>query len=76
MDRDRGKYGWAAHIPSLFDDRVPMKLDKTITPEALFTKRQIIGDVLIVYNLDEDGNRIPSEIHLLRIKVPRRKTGR
>ena len=65
MDRDRGKIGWAAHIPSLFEDRVPMKLDKTIRPKSLFTKRQITGDVLIVYKLDEEENRIPSEIHLL-----------
>lgn len=72
MDRDRGKIGWAAHIPSLFEDRIPMKLDKTIKPETLFTKRQIIGDVLIVYRLDEEENRMPSEMHLLRIKEPKR----
>jgi hypothetical protein len=51
MDRDRGKIGWAAHIPALFEDRIPMKLDKTIKPETLFTKRQIVGDVLLVYRL-------------------------
>jgi len=50
-----------------------MKLDKTINPESLFTKRQITGDVLIVYKLDEEENRIPSEIHLLRIKEPKRR---
>ncbi len=38
MDRDRGKIGWAAHIPSLFEDRVPMKLDKTINPESAVHK--------------------------------------
>jgi hypothetical protein len=73
MDRDRGKLGWAAHIPSLFEDRVPMKLDKTIDPEALFTKRQVTGDVLVVYNIDEEGNRIPSELHLLRIRERKRR---
>jgi hypothetical protein len=68
MDRDRGKYGWAAHIPDLFEDRVPMKLDKTIDPASLFTKTEIIGDVLIVHSVDKSGVRMPSEIHLLRIK--------
>jgi hypothetical protein len=74
MDRDRSKLGWAAHIPSLFADRVPMKLDKTIDPQSLFTKRQVTGDVLIVYKIDEAENRIPSEIHLLRIKEPAGKS--
>lgn len=73
MDRDRGKLGWAAHIPSLFEDRVPMKLDKTIDPATLFTKRQIIGDVLVVYTIDEGGNRLASELHLLRIRERRRR---
>jgi hypothetical protein len=75
MDRDRGKVGWAAHIPALFADRVPMKLDKTIDPQSLFTKKQITGDVLIVYKVDEAGNRVPSEIHLLRIHFPTRSRG-
>jgi hypothetical protein len=67
MDRDRGKVGWAGHIPALFEERVPMKLDKTIDPEALFTKTEVIGDVLIQYDIADDGKKIPSEFHLLRI---------
>lgn len=74
MDRDRGKLGWAGHIPALFQDRVPMKLDKSIKPNSLFSKTQVVGDVLIVYNLDEAGERTPIEFHLLRIKdAPRPK---
>ncbi len=76
MDRDRGKQGWAGHIPELFQDRVPMKLDKSIDPESLFTKRQITGDVLIGYNVSETGERTPSEIHLLRLKDTKRTKGR
>lgn len=68
MDRDRGKYGWAAHIPDLFADRVPMKLDKSIPPESLFMKNEIRGDVLVVYDVDRSGVRTPAEIHLLRIR--------
>jgi hypothetical protein len=74
MDRDRGKVGWAGHIPALFEDRVPMKLDKSIDPEALFTKKEIIGDVLIQYNISDDGRRTPSDFHLLRLGgAPKRK---
>jgi hypothetical protein len=68
MDRDRGKVGWAGHIPDLFQDRVPMKLDKSINPESLFSKTRIIGDVLIVYAVSESGERNPTEIHLLRLR--------
>ncbi|QDW38552.1 hypothetical protein FFI89_016230 [Bradyrhizobium sp. KBS0727] len=70
MDRDRGKYGWAGHIPEFFDDRVPMKLDKKINPESLFTKTEIWGDVLILFDIDSEGVRTPSEFHLLRIVNP------
>jgi hypothetical protein len=76
MDRDRGKVGWAGHIPALFEERVPMKLDKSIDPEALFTKTEIIGDVLIQYDVADDGKKTPSEFHLLRLGAvpkPRRK---
>jgi len=79
MDRDRSKYGWAGHIPKLFDERVPMKLDKSIDPEFLFSKTEINGDVLIVYDVDGEGEKTPSEFHLLRIghspKHKRRKAG-
>jgi hypothetical protein len=67
MDRDRGKLGWAGHIPALFEERVPMKLDKTIDPEALFTKTEVMGDVLIQYDIGDDGKKTPAEFHLLRI---------
>jgi hypothetical protein len=76
MDMDRSKSGWAGHMPDLFDDRVPMKLDKTIDPQSLFAKRQIRGDVLIGYDVDEAGKRTPREIHLLRIKDEKRPPGR
>lgn len=80
MDRDRSKMGWAGHIPELFDERVPMKLDKSINPESLFTKTEITGDVLIVYDIDDEGVRTPSEFHLLRLghapRPQRRKAAR
>jgi hypothetical protein len=57
-----------------------MKLDKSIDPETLFAKTEITGDVLIVYDVDDEGVRTPSEFHLLRIghapKPKRRKAPR
>jgi len=49
-----------------------MKLDKTIEPESLFGKRQVIADILVVYTIDEAGNRVPSELHLLRLNPPKK----
>jgi hypothetical protein len=72
MDMDRSKSGWAGHIPELFEDRVPMKLDKTIDPQSLFAKRHVMGDVLVSYDVSDTGTRTPTEIHLLRIKNSRR----
>jgi hypothetical protein len=77
MDRDRGKLGWAGHIPALFDERVPMKLDRTIDPESLFTKTEITGDVLIEYDIAGDGKKTPAQFHLLRLgKAPKPKRKR
>jgi hypothetical protein len=76
MDRDRSKLGWAGHIPDLFNERVPMKLDKSIDPESLFTKTEITGDVLIVYDVNDDGEKTPHEFHLLRISHPPKPTRR
>jgi hypothetical protein len=52
------------------------KLDKTIDPEALFTKTEIAGDVLIEYDTAEDGKKTPTQFHLLRLgetPKPKRK---
>lgn len=66
MDRDRKKAGWAGHIPSLFDDRIPMHLEKSQNPEAIFGKSEIIGDILLTKEEDENGDMKPKEFLLVR----------
>lgn len=66
-DRDHAKSGWAGHIVGVTSDRIKMILDKDIKPERLFGRKQITGDVLMVYEVGEDGEETPREFHLLSI---------
>lgn len=67
MDKDRIKQGWAGHIPGLIEERVPMRVDKTIPPQTLFGRQVIRGDIFVVYDVDEEGNRKAREFVLLRL---------
>lgn len=73
-DRDRAAYGWAGHIPGIVDTRVRMQVDKSINPEQLFGRKAIRGDVLIVYDITPEGDRIPKEFHLLAIRPGRSRS--
>lgn len=66
MDRDRKRLGWAGHIPSLFDERIPMHLEKSLDPEALFGRGDITGDVLLTLEEDENGDMRPKEFLLIQ----------
>ncbi|WP_313666187.1 hypothetical protein [Shinella sp.] len=65
MDRDRKKRGWAGHCPDLFDDRIPMHLEKSIDPEGIFGKDEVRGDILLTSEEDEDGKMQPKEFLLV-----------
>ncbi len=64
-DRDKQKTGWAGHIPKLFDDRIPMILDKSQKPEKLFGKTMVTADVLVTMVEDENGDMRPKEMLLV-----------
>lgn len=66
MDKDRKHQGWAGHVPSLFDDRIPMHLEKTQSPEAIFGKGEINGDILLTREEDENGDMKPKEFLLIQ----------
>jgi len=66
-DRDHARSGWAGHITGVGTDRIRMILDKDIRPTRLFGRKQIKGDVLMVYDIDEAGDETPREFHLLSI---------
>lgn len=66
MDRDRKRTGWAGHVPSIFDDRIPMHLEKTQDPEKVFGKDEIIGDILLTWEENEEGEYYPKEFLLIQ----------
>lgn len=67
MDKDRKRRGWAGHCPDLFDDRIPMHLEKTLDPGAIFGKDEIMGDILLTSEEDENGDMQPKEFLLIQV---------
>ncbi len=66
MDSDSKKRGWAAHIPDLIDERIPMHLEKSINPSAIFGKRDLQGDILLTREEDEKGDMQPKDFLLIQ----------
>lgn len=66
MDKDSKRRGWAGHVPDLFDDRIPMDLEKTQRPENIFGRSEIMGDILLTREEDEEGEMRPKEFLLIQ----------
>jgi hypothetical protein len=66
MDSDSKKRGWAGHIPDLIDDRIPMHLEKSVSPTSIFGKRDLRGDILLTREEDEKGDMQPKEFLLIQ----------
>jgi hypothetical protein len=66
QDRDRDSQGWKAIIKGVTPSRVNMKLVDDVTPDQLWQRDSIRGDVVIVYRRSA-GTLVPREIHLTRI---------
>jgi len=68
QDIDRARVGWAAVIPKIAPNRVRMELGPMISPDDIYTRRQIRGDVMVVLSRKSDGSYKPSAIHLLHVR--------
>lgn len=66
MDKDRNRRGWAGHCPDLFDERIPMHLEKTLKPESIFGKDEIRGDILLMSEENDEGIISPKEFLLIQ----------
>ncbi|MAI32172.1 MAG: hypothetical protein CMM07_10955 [Rhodopirellula sp.] len=67
IDLDSTKRGWGVVAPDLSTRRVKLQLDPTVNPEDLFDKRQVRGNVTVIFGLDKAGKKFPRLIFLREI---------
>jgi len=67
QDREKGKSGWAARPQGIGDKRLKMKLLDGVTPDQLWNRDQVTGDIVVKYTR-AGIDLIPTEIHLLRVR--------
>jgi hypothetical protein len=67
QDVDRAKAGWAAVIPEVSPNRLRMQIYPPLKPEDIYTKTEVIGDIILVSRQTESGNAEPYMFHLVRI---------
>jgi len=66
-DLDYSQSGWAAVIEEVSHKRRKMVLPPEIKPSDLYGKKQIVGDVSVVEQMQDDGVYEAKEYHLLRL---------
>jgi hypothetical protein len=67
QDVDRAKTGWAAIIPEVSPNRLRMQIYPPLKPEDIYTKTEVVGDVILVSRRNESGNMEPYMFHLVRV---------
>lgn len=55
-DRDENKHGWRAVIRAVSEKKVRMELDSRISPDALYGKKRLLGDVTVIEKLQDHGD--------------------
>lgn len=58
-DLDSKKSGWACHLPGRWEKRLRMQLFPSVDASAIYGKREITADVILMSRADEDGEMIP-----------------
>jgi len=67
QDVDYTKSGWAGIVKDVYDKRLKMQLYPPLKPDDLYTKKNIVGDIILVSRRNEGGDYIPYMFHLVRI---------
>lgn len=67
QDIDRPKKGWAAVAPEIAKDRVRLEIYPPVTPDQIYTRASVRGDVIAVYKRQSDDSYKPSVLHLIRL---------
>ncbi|PIW29172.1 MAG: hypothetical protein COW30_05530 [Rhodospirillales bacterium CG15_BIG_FIL_POST_REV_8_21_14_020_66_15] len=64
------KRGWAAVVPEVSESRKSMHIDPSVNVEAIFTKKEARGDVIVFAEMDEQGEYQPKLYYLQRLSEP------
>ncbi len=67
QDLDRSKVGWAGIVRAVSSKRLRMELYPTIQPDKIYTKSHILGDIIVEFKIDADGEEVPSMFHLIHV---------
>lgn len=66
IDLDSFKRGWAVVIESVCEKRMPLQLDNDINPESLIGLRHFVGDVTVMFERGDKGDK-PKKVFLRKI---------
>lgn len=66
-DKDYSQSGWVAVIEEVSDKRRKMVLPPDISPSDLFGRDSLTGDISVVEQMQDDGEYVTKEYHLLRL---------
>jgi len=58
---------WAAVVPEAFPQRLALHLAPHLDPDALFEKKEVVGDVVVTLVRNDHGNYDPSHYVLTRV---------
>lgn len=67
QDVDRPKRGWAAVAPEVSKERLRLEIYPPVTPDQIYTRTRVRGDVIAVYKRQSDDTYKPVALHLIRL---------
>jgi hypothetical protein len=67
QDLDRAKSGWAAVIPEISQTRLRMQIYPPIKTEDIYTKHEVVGDIILISRHNGAGDMEPYMFYLVRV---------
>lgn len=70
-DLDSKKTGWACHLPGRWGKRLRMQLFPSVDASAIYGRREITADVILMSKADDEGDLIPYLAIITRLHSPK-----
>lgn len=74
-DLDSKKSGWACHLPGRWEKRLRMQLFPSVDASAIYGRREITADVILMSRVDDEGDLAPYLAILTRLHEPEGSSG-